>query len=291
MNINEYQIQANKTKQQPKTDTPNPTLYLLGLAGESGELLSAYKRYLRDGDSAKVHQGRVCEELGDLLWYIAAVADEFDIPLADVATKNLIKCEERFADRAKEPYRFDAKYPESEQFPRQLTVVLKNITEDGKTKLRMLLDGKQPLGDDLTDNAYEDDGYRFHDVFHLVCLTLLGWSPVLRKLLERKRRSNDKVNEVEDGGRAAVIEEGISAYVFSYAIDRDHLVNISTVDYEVLRTIKGMTRHLEVHQCSPKDWSDVILKTYEIWRQLIERKDGTIHSDLDTRKIVFVPEN
>ena len=42
----------------------------------------------------------------------------------------------------------------------------------------------QRLGNDLMDNAYEDDGYRFHDVFHLACAAVLGWSPVLRALYE-----------------------------------------------------------------------------------------------------------
>jgi hypothetical protein len=44
------------------------------------------------------------------------------------------------------------------------------------------------LGDDLTDNARDDDGYRFHDVMHLANVANLGWSPVLRKMMGRRRR-------------------------------------------------------------------------------------------------------
>src|SRR2546425_1996035 len=51
----------------------------------------------------------------------------------------------------------------------------------------------------IQDNAYDDDGYRFHDVFHFAHLAILGWSPVLRKLLKRKRRNDVLVDEVEDG--------------------------------------------------------------------------------------------
>jgi len=40
---------------------------------------------------------------------------------------------------------------------------------------------------------------------------------VLRKLLGRKRRSVPKVDEVEDGGRAWVIDEAIAAAVYEYA--------------------------------------------------------------------------
>jgi hypothetical protein len=49
--------------------------------------------------------------------------------------------------------------------------------------------GGKPLGDDLTDNAYVDDGYRFHDVIHLALIAHLGWSPVVRGLMRRKRKS------------------------------------------------------------------------------------------------------
>ena len=68
--------------------------------------------------------------------------------------------------------------------------------------------------------------YRFHDVFHLAHAAKLGWSPVLRgKLLkrkqedspDRKRRSDEEVNEVEDGGRAVVTDEAVVAYVWGYA--------------------------------------------------------------------------
>ena len=41
--------------------------------------------------------------------------------------------------------------------------------------------------------------------------------------MRRKRKSDPKVDEVEDGGRAIVIEEGISAMVFSYAERRNFL--------------------------------------------------------------------
>lgn len=71
----------------------------------------------------------------------------------------------------------------------------------------MYFEGK-PLGDDLTGNAYVDDGYRFHDVIHLALIAHLSWSPVVRGLMRRKRKSkNDRVDEVEDGGRTQVVVE------------------------------------------------------------------------------------
>ena len=54
--------------------------------------------------------------------------------------------------------------------------------------VRLLVDGK-PFGAELTDNAYDPDGYRFHDVFHFAYAAVLGWSPITRALLRRKRKS------------------------------------------------------------------------------------------------------
>ena len=62
----------------------------------------------------------------------------------------------------------------------------------------MYVDGMQ-IGDGLTDNRYEADGYRYHDIFHLTYMALLGSSPISRRLLGRKRRSRPEVDEVEDG--------------------------------------------------------------------------------------------
>ena len=64
--------------------------------------------------------------------------------------------------------------------------------------------------------------------------------------MRRKRKSDPRVDEVEDGGRAIVIEEGISAMVFSYAERRNFLEGAEGVNYDLLRTIKDMTSHLEV---------------------------------------------
>ena len=68
----------------------------------------------------------------------------------------------------------------------------------------MTMDGA-PLGNELTDNAYENDGYRYHDVFHLAYAAVLGWSPVIRKLMDRKRKSDPQIDRIEDGGRATAL--------------------------------------------------------------------------------------
>ena len=90
-------------------------------------------------------------------------------------------------------------------------------TVEGRPKVFLYGPDGVKLGDPLTDNAYDDDGYRFHDVFHLAYASMLGWSPITRFFFKAKRESDPRVREVEDGGRATVIEEAISAFVFDYA--------------------------------------------------------------------------
>lgn len=141
--------------------------------------------------------------------------------------------------------------------------------------------GGKKFGDPLTDNRYEDDGYRFHDIFHLSYACVLGWSPTVRALLHRKRKSNPKVDEVEDGGRALVIEEGIAAMVFSYAERRDYLEGAEGIDYNVLRTIKDMTSHLEVSCRTEGDWERAILTGFKVWRTVKAQGRGTLLADLE----------
>jgi NTP pyrophosphatase (non-canonical NTP hydrolase) len=281
----EYQAQAVKTRQVAAEQVPDPVIPLLGLAGEAGELLSEYKKLLRDGQAHSLAKERIAEELGDLLWYLADAADVFELDLETIAEGNLEKCRDRWADES-HPLagNFDAAYPEHERFPRRFSVRLENVVEERRTKLRMWSQGVR-LGDDLTDNSYEDDGYRFHDVFHLACAAVLGWSPVLRALMKRKRKSCPEVDDVEDGGRAVAIEEGISALVFSYAENHAHLEGVKSLDYNLLRTIRGMTCDLEVAACTSRDWERAILACYQVWRELAAKGGGWVVLDLDARTL------
>lgn len=289
MQLDEYQREAIKSRRQPVAD-PNQHLIvsLLGLAGEAGELISEYKKYLRDGEKYAPLKERICEELGDILWYIASVADEFKLSLDAVGYENLRKIRDHWpGNAAKSGVAFDAGLAEGERLPKRLRVTFTDAEYEGAYKTRMHIAGME-LGDPLTDNCYEEDGYRFHDIFHWACAAILGWSPVLRKLLHRKRKSNQKMDEVEDGARSASIEEGISALVFSYAADRGFLSGIVKIDSDLLRTIKGMTRHLEVSACSPGDWERTIIMTFDVWRRLNKDGGGTVDVDIAGRSITAV---
>ena len=96
MELNEYQQGAIRTA-APR-DKRNELLHLvLGLVGESGEIAEKFKKWVRDQDSdeSRLDREDIVKELGDVLWYIAALADYLDLSLDDIATTNLAKLASR----------------------------------------------------------------------------------------------------------------------------------------------------------------------------------------------------
>jgi NTP pyrophosphatase (non-canonical NTP hydrolase) len=293
MNLTEYQEQAQATDQLPAGD-PNATVVpLLGMAGEVGSLLVEYKKYLRDKDAHVLFPAHVAEELGDILWYLANTATKFGLNLNAIAAANLAKTRDRWPPAGSpENYRlFDDRFPEQEQLPRTFRAdITDGLGPEGKPRITLTIDGVQ-AGDPLQNNAYDDDGYRFHDVFHLAHAAKLGWSPVLRgKLLTpgRKRRSDPEVNEVEDGGRAIVVDEAIVAYIWEYARRHRFLDGVTTIDYTVLKTIRQLTGGLEVAARTAHDWEEAILAGYRVFREVRTRGGGALAVDLRTRSIDVV---
>lgn len=68
-----------------------------GLAGETGELLDKIKKVIRDSDGIISEKMRLnlSYELGDVLWYISACANELNTNLERIAALNLHKLEDR----------------------------------------------------------------------------------------------------------------------------------------------------------------------------------------------------
>jgi NTP pyrophosphatase (non-canonical NTP hydrolase) len=96
MNLNDYQQAALRTA-APK-DKPNELFHLLlGLVGETGEIAEKAKKIVRDKDSdfSQWDIENLKKELGDTLWYIAVIADHFDVSLEDVAQLNIAKLADR----------------------------------------------------------------------------------------------------------------------------------------------------------------------------------------------------
>jgi hypothetical protein len=158
---------------------------------------------------------------------------------------------------------------------------------DGGTSY-MYVEGEQ-LGDGLTDNRYVPDDYRYHDIFHLTYMATLSWSPTIRRLLKRKRKSNADVDEVEDGARTAILEECIAALAFSQAERENFFRGVPTMRYEILRAIKAMTNHLEVGAKTEGDWQRAILRGFEVWNQIRDQNGGRVRLDLVNQTIDLLP--
>lgn len=282
MDFDEYQAAARSTKRIPAHEDDETVVPLLGMAGEVGSLLVEYKKLLRDGPSHRLFTEHIAEELGDILWYVATLATRFDLSLSDIASANIAKTAARWT-RPNDSARslFDDGFPESEQLPREFEARIEEIsTEDGRFKIALFADDRQ-IGSELTDNAWADDGYRFHDVFHLANAAVLGWSPVLRALMRRKRKSAPLVDEVEDGARAIVLDEAVAAVVFNYAKDRAFLSDTDTVDFSLLRTIKSLVAGQECSRRSEHEWEQAILTAARAFRFIRENHGGRLRANLN----------
>lgn len=287
MDFNTYQERAKKTDRNPGIGENGMMIPLLGLAGEAGQVLTEYKKYLRDGESHTLFKERFAEELGDLLWYLSNAATKFGLSLAALAEQNLAKCEGRWGPLPDRPP-FDAGFPDGQRFPRRFLVDFNTFHDENEVpRVRVMYKGK-PFGDELTDNAYISDGYGYHDALHLSFAAVLGWSPLTRKLLGVKRRDDnrrDLVERVEDGGRAIATEEGLATMIFAYARDYNWLEGKSSVSTELLRMIKNMTSHLEVSVCTTGEWEQAIVQGFAVWRDIKKRGAGTLMVNLDDRSI------
>ena len=95
MTFDEYQVEAQKTAIYPRhLKVVYPAL---GLAGETGEVCEKIKKVFRDhkGEFTPGKIEEIEKELGDVLWYLQAVASDLRIKLSKVAESNLAKLHSR----------------------------------------------------------------------------------------------------------------------------------------------------------------------------------------------------
>lgn len=185
---------------------------------------------------------------------------------------------------------FDSNFKETEQLPRTFTVSFETLRGSIRSKTKVSVNGTQ-IGDVIDDNSLEKDGYRFHDVFHYTFAALLGWSPCTRSMLKRKRKSNELIDEIEDGARATITEEAISLLLFNEAKQRNFFQNHSTVDSRLLHQIKLMTSSFEVSVRSKQHWERAILTRHSLFRDLVNDNGGIVHFDMSTCSAVYEPRH
>lgn len=343
--LNEYQVNALKTKQNPAEATKVHSIPYLGMIGEIGSLATVFKKKYRDGVSYSNFTKDGIEELGDILWYFSNICSSLNLKLEDIKSKivqenivrkdslviftelsilvtdiekmtnengnkneklliqflsslyaistklnvsmeevaehNLKKIKEMWVTENSPATFRDRDLANFEQLPRKTKIEIIQFKTNGKTSTLMRMDGFN-IGDRLTDNSNDDDGYRFHDVFHWSYVAVMGWSPVVRSILNKKRKSTPKVDEVQDGARAKIIEEAIAIHVYNYARDHGFFAS-GGIDQSLIKAIKGLARGLEVEDALDWEWKKAILEGYRVFRQLKE-----IFSTDEIQKSVFI---
>jgi NTP pyrophosphatase (non-canonical NTP hydrolase) len=92
----QYQLETSKTAIYPESGEGTliaVNYAAIGLSNEAGEVLGKIKKAWRDDDMKITDERReaILDEAGDVLWYLARVADELGVSLQQVADRNLEK--------------------------------------------------------------------------------------------------------------------------------------------------------------------------------------------------------
>jgi NTP pyrophosphatase (non-canonical NTP hydrolase) len=100
MDFDTYDVAAARTARRAPGEELDPRTHLavmaLGLTGEAGEVADLIKKHIGHGhplDSVKL-----VKELGDVLWYLAAICDALNTSLDHVAVTNIEKLKARYPD-------------------------------------------------------------------------------------------------------------------------------------------------------------------------------------------------
>ena len=254
---------------------------LIILAGKTGRLLDEVAAGRVDGN-----RDVLSAQLVEVFRALIHAANNAGVSLTECAQSNLNKVNGRWPDAQVFASLFDEEDDPEEQLPRHIEIDVRERKTGTKTYVRLQRNGVN-IGDRLTDNKEVEDDYRFHDVFHLANAAILGWSPVVRALFKVKRKSKPLVDEVQDGARAVLIEEGIATWVFNHARRLNYFESIKSLDYSLLKAIRQLVEGYEVESVPLWQWEKAILDGYAVFRSLREHRGGLIVADLIGRSISF----
>ena len=237
--------------------------------------------------------------LGEIIWHLSAVASVLELSLNEIIAKNIEKVNFR-ANRDNPTPHHDEDREDFERLPRRFEIGFVTV-RNGES--RMYFRGKK-LGNDLNNNYRQDDGYRFHDVMHLANVAHLGWSPVLRALMGKKRKSrSDQVDAVEDGARAQIVEELVLKAIHSEGTRLADEASRCPADgpartfpargvitFRLLKNLRHYVFGHEVWKNQYWEWEDAIFFGSAIYHNLRLEQQGTVTVDMDARKIEYSPD-
>jgi NTP pyrophosphatase (non-canonical NTP hydrolase) len=289
----EVLVSASVANEQECSDTGHGRLVGPRLArGAPGDWTLLKDSLLRLGSAAAAllettQRDARAEELVDSFaaHYVRALA-AIGVPFLQIVHANLTKACGRFLDPdfAALPT-FDGDCPEDERLPSKFEI---RVARRASGASQLEWNGVF-IGDPLTDNILDRDGYRYHDVFHLAYAAVLHWSPTFRTLIKRKRKSNPVVDEAQDGGRAIVVEEGLTAWIFSRAKELDLFKGQDSLSFDLLKTVQQFVRGYEIAACPLRLWERAILQGYEVFRQVRKQQGGVVIGERHARTIRYEP--
>lgn len=238
-----------------------------------------------------IQEGRAPElrtSLQSFWTQLLVLAAEANVELDDAAAGNIAKVQSRWPPTQQFLGLFDESSPAEEQLPRTLTVEFHERRRGDRVEVLLRYQGIT-IGDRLTDNIADPDGYRYHDVFHMAYAVFLGWSPVTRALFRCKRKSQPLIDENEDGARASILEEAVSAVVFSRAKNMRYFEVATELDYDLLKTIQEIVRGYEVARVPLWQWERAILGGFRVFRLLRSNQGGAVSWSLSERRFEWSP--
>lgn len=246
---------------------------LVKLGQLTGNFLSA--DFVRENPSEKVYSF--------LKAYFSTISI-LKISFSKVIEENIAKISSRFIrpDNSDLPT-FDDGFPEFERLPAEFEIEFVQRTEHHQA---MRWNGVF-VGDPLTDSIKDPDGYRFHDVFHFSYAAILHWSPTFRALIKHKRKSDPEVDRVQDGGRAIVVEEGLSAWIFNVAKENKYFDGRKSLTFDMLKNVAQTVKGFEVEACPLILWEEAILKGYEVFREVVKNNGGIVIGNRKKRTLTY----
>lgn len=97
MTFDDYQAQALTTAHRNSDPIMDKTIWAMGVAGEAGEVIEKWKKIVayRDGVVTQEDKNELAKELGDVIWYIAVLADSLGLSLDEIMQQNVAKLMDR----------------------------------------------------------------------------------------------------------------------------------------------------------------------------------------------------
>ena len=97
MTLDEYQAQALTTAIFSGDEFHDLCHWVLAINGEAGEIAEKLKKIIRDQKSVVTdeHKAEMAKEIGDVLWYLAILANHLGVPFDEIAHTNIAKLQSR----------------------------------------------------------------------------------------------------------------------------------------------------------------------------------------------------